>query len=313
MKKWILAMVCLVVIQFNSGCTLVKVYLKEEPGPLQEHRIYGRGRDKVLVMDIAGMITSSDSGRLIGDSKQVGLVARVREEFDKARMDKAVKAVVIRINSPGGAVTASDTLYHEIKKFKSDTGAKVVAHIMDVGASGAYYAALAADRIIAQPTSITGSIGVVMFRIDATGLMQKIGVQATQIASGERKGMGSPFKSLSPEEEKIFRGVIDGLYNRFVELVAEERRMQMDKVRRLSDGRIFTASEAMAEGLIDGIGYLDDAVDAAKRLADIEKAMVVVYSRPGEFRPNIYAMNLISIDAAGMFEPGVQFLYVWSQ
>lgn len=313
MKKVLSAAACLVVLLLDPGCTLVKVYLKEEPGPLQEQRIYGQGRDKLLVMDIFGMITSRGSGGLLGYSKPGGMIARVREEFDKARMDKSVKAVVIRINSPGGAVTASDTLYHEIKKFKSDTGAKVVAHIMDIGASGAYYAALAADKIIAQPTSITGSIGVVMFRIDATGLMQKIGVQATEIASGERKGMGSPFRGLSPEEEKIFRGVIDGLYNRFVGLVAEERLMQMDKVRRLSDGRIFTAKEASAEGLIDGIGYLDDAVNEAKMLANIERATVVVYSRPGEFRPNIYAVNLVSIDAAGMFEPGVQFLYVWPQ
>lgn len=311
MKSFFIAIATAVLFFMSDGCTLVKVYIREEPQPLTERRVSGEGSDKVLVLDISGMITSMDGRPQLTEPRPVGMLARVKEELDRARLDKSVKAVVLRINSPGGTVTASDTLYNEINRFKKETGARVVAHIMDVGASGAYYAALAADRIIAQPTSITGSIGVVMFRIDATGLMQKIGIEATEIASGERKGMGSPFRKLLPEEERIFKGLIDSMYNRFVSIVSENRGIPLDKVKRFADGRIYTSDEARALGLIDRIGYLEDAIEAAKRMAGLDNASVVVYFRPGEFRPNVYAMSFINIDA-GLFEPGVQFMYLWA-
>jgi protease-4 len=239
------------------------------------------------------------------------MLALVREQLDRARLDKKVKALVIRINSPGGGVTASDTLYHEIKKFKDETGAKVVAHVLDMGTSGAYYTALAADRITAQPTSITGSIGVIMLRIDATGLMQKIGVQALQISSGGEKGMGSPFRPVSDEERKIFQGMIDSMYGRFVGVVAEGRKMDPQRVRQLADGRIYTSQEAKEAGLIDRIGYLEDAFTQAKTLASLERATIVRYMRPGEYRPNIYSMNLININFGDVAGPGIRFTYLW--
>lgn len=311
MKRVFFAAAVVVSLFLSEGCTLVKVYIREEPQPIAERRVAGEGRDKVLVLDISGMITSLDERPQLTEARPVGMLARIKEELDKARLDRSVKAVVLRINSPGGTVTASDTLYNEVIKFKKETGIKVVAHIMDIGTSGAYYAALAADRIIAQPTSVTGSIGVVMFRIDATGLMQKIGIEATEIASGVRKGMGSPFKKLSPEEERIFRGLIDSMYNRFIAVVSEGRGISVEKVKAIADGRIYTSQEARDLGLIDRIGYLDDAVGAAKKMAGLDQASVVVYYRPGEFRPNVYAMNLINIDA-GLFSPGVHFLYLWA-
>src|SRR5512144_527866 len=204
-----------------SRCTFLKVSLTEEVQPLTEEVIGGSGRDKVLLLDISGFISDRDSN--LPGGKESGLLARVREALDRAREDGRVKAVVLRINSPGGGVTASDMLYHELSKFKQETGVKVLAHIMDVGASGAYYAALAADVITAQPTSVTGSIGVIMYRVDATGLMQKVGVQAIEIASAEKKGLGSPFRPVTDDERKIFQGIIDSLFARFTGLVAEER------------------------------------------------------------------------------------------
>ncbi len=311
MKRVFLAAAVVVSLFFYGGCTLVKVYIREEPQPLEERRVAGEGRDKVLVLDISGVITSRDEKPQLTESRPVGMLARIKEELDKARLDRSVKAVVLRINSPGGTVTASDTLYNEVIRFKKETGVKVIAHIMDVGTSGAYYAALAADQIIAQPTSVTGSIGVVMFRIDATGLMQKIGIEATEIASGERKGMGSPFKKLSPEEERIFRGLINSMYNRFIAVVSEGRGVSVEKVKAIADGRIYTSQEARDLGLIDRIGYLEDSISAAKKMAGLDEASVVVYYRPGEFRPNVYAMNLINIDV-GLFSPGVHFLYLWA-
>jgi len=301
----------IVLLLAASGCTFLKVSVTEEVQPLTEQVISGEGRDKILLLDLSGFISSQESDPLLGGKKQPGLLARVREELDRARTDRRVKAVVLRINSPGGGVTASDVLYHELKKFKQDTGAKVLAHIMDVGTSGAYYAALAADRITAQPTSVTGSIGVIMFRLDATGLMQKIGVQSIEISSGDRKGMGSPFRTMAPEERAIFQNVIDTLDSRFVGLVAEERKLPADAVKKLADGRIFTSKEALDAGLIDGIGYLEDSLEQARKLANVEHASVVTYFRPGEYRANLYSLNLINIDLSALAEPGLHFLYTW--
>jgi len=294
-----------------SSCFVIKVNLAPEIQPLEEQTIAGEGKDKIVLMDITGVIAGEDAGSILGGRKEPGMLARVREQLDRARLDKNVKALVLRINSPGGGVTASDTLYHEIKKFKDETGVKVVAHVLETGTSGAYYAALAADRITAQPTSITGSIGVTMLRIDATGLMQKIGVQALQISSGAEKGMGSPFRPVSDEERKIFQDMIDSMYGRFVSVVAEGRKMDPERVRKLADGRIYTSREAKETGLIDQIGYLEDAFKQAKVLANLERATIVTYLRPGEYRPNIYSMNLININFGDLAGPGVRFTYLW--
>ncbi len=295
------------------GCFIIKVNLTPEVHPLEERVISEAGKDKILLMDVTGVITSEESSSVLGGKKEPGMIALVREQLDKARRDKNVKAMVIRINSPGGGVTASDMLYHEIKKFRKDTGVKVVAHLLDTGTSGAYYTALAADRISAQPTSVTGSIGVTMLRIDATGLMQKIGVQALEISSGAEKGMGSPFRPVSSEERKIFQGMIDSMYGRFVSVVAEERNMAPERVRQLADGRIYTSQEAKDGGLIDAIGYLEDAFTQAKTLAGLERATIVAYQRPGEYRPNIYSMNmnLINLSLGDIAGPGIKFTYLW--
>ena len=311
MRKISVMVLVLALVSMLAGCTLLKVSISDEIQPLTERVISGEGRDKILLLDISGFISSEEIGSLLGDKKSPGLLARVREQLDRARSDKKVKALVLRINSPGGGITASDMLYHEIKKFKQDTGVKVIAHFMDMGTSGAYYTALAADRITAQPTCVTGGIGVIMFRIDATGLMQKIGVRADEIASGEKKGMGSPFRTLSPEERSIFQGVIDSLQKRFVNTIIEGRSLPPDVVNKLADGRIYTSQEAKDSGLIDNIGYLDDAVDQVKKLAGLEQAKVVTYFRPGDYRANLYSVNLIKIDMGEMMQPGVSFMYLW--
>jgi protease-4 len=300
-----------------AGCFVIKVNLGPEREPFEEQVIGGSGRDKVLLMDITGVITSEAASTVLGAAKKPGIVAVLREQLDQARTDRDIKAVVIRINSPGGGVTASDTLYHEIRKFRDETGVKVVAHFMDTGASGAYYAALAADRITAQPTTITGSIGVTMIRVDATGLLQKIGVQAMEISSGPEKAMGSPFRTMGPEEKKIFQGLIDDLYGRFVTVVAEGRNMPAERVRRIADGRIYSSREAKELGLIDEIGYLDDALAAAGKLAELEQATIITYVRPGQYRPNMYSslyslnINLSDPLLGDLAGPGMQFTYLW--
>jgi protease-4 len=311
MKKIIFLGIIVVLFAGAGGCTFLKVNIGEEVQPLTEKVVSGEGKDKVLLLDISGVIMSGEPGPSFAERKKPGLIARVREALERARKDKRVKAVVLRINSPGGGVTASDILYHELKQFKQETGVKIVAHIMDVGASGAYYAALAADTITAQPTSVTGSIGVIMYRVDVTGLMQKIGVQTVEIASAEKKGIGSPFKTLSADERKIFQDFIDSLYGRFTGLVAEERKMTADNVRKMADGRIFTSAEAKAGGLIDSVGYLEDAIELAKKQANLSQAEVVTYFRPGEYKANIYSLSLINLDLGDLADPGAKFLYLW--
>jgi len=311
MKKIVATGVLFFLLASASGCTFLKVNIGDDIQPLTEKVVSGEGRDKILLLDLSGVIMGGDGEPALGGRKKPGMIARMREALDRARKDKRVKAVVLRINSPGGGVTASDTLYHELKRFKQETGVKIVAHIMDVGASGAYYAALAADAITAQPTSVTGSIGVIMYRVDVTGLMQKVGVHTVEIASAEKKGIGSPFKTLSADERKIFQDFIDSLYGRFTGLVAEERKMTPDAVRKMADGRIFTSAEAKSGGLIDGVGYLEDAIELAKKKANLSEAEVVTYFRPGEYKANIYSLSLINLDLGDLADPGAKFLYLW--
>jgi protease-4 len=311
MKKYFLSIIIAFLFLMQSGCTFLKVNVIDEVQPFTEKVVSGEGRDKVLLLDLSGVIMSGDGEPVLGGRKKPGLIARMREALDRARRDRRVKAVVLRINSPGGGVTASDTLYHELRKFKEETGVKIVAHITDVGASGAYYVALAADAITAQPTSVTGSIGVIMYSVDVTGLMQKVGVRTVEIASAEKKGIGSPFRTLSVDERKIFQDFIDSLYGRFTGLIAEERKMSPEAVRKMADGRIFTSAEAKAGGLIDGVGYLEDAIELAKKQANLPQARVVTYFRPGEYKANIYSLSLIDLDLGDLADPGAKFLYLW--
>jgi protease-4 len=302
---------------FLSGCAYVNVSLKDERKPLQEQTISGRGSYKILVTDVSGFISSAErQDTLLSNTLLPSLVSRIKEELEKAEKDKRVRAVVIRINSPGGTVTASDMIYHEIREFRTRTGRPVIASLMDLGTSGAYYIAQATDRVIAHPTTVTGSIGVIMVRPDIEGLLNKLGIRTTEIKSGELKAMGSPFKPLSPEEQKVFQSVIDEMYNQFLKVVMDGRRgLSQEKIRALADGRIYTAQQALEAGLIDEIGYLSDAVELAKGLAGLDQARVIMYYRPGDFKGSFYAgpaaLNPAVLASAleGLTTP--QFLYLW--
>ena len=216
-------------------------------------------------------------------------------------------------------MTASDILYHELSTFKSRRKIPVVASILDVGASGGYYVALAADRIVAHPTTVTGSIGVLMLRINSAGLLEKIGVSASYITSGRLKDMGSPFRTMSDEERALFQALIDQFYGRFVALVAKERRLDEARVRSFADGRVYTAAEAERLGLVDRIGYLDYAIALAKQAAGLTEARIVAYHRPRQYRATIYstAEPPASSAAAGITDlaqvvvSGPRLLYLW--
>src|SRR6266513_4242037 len=284
----------LVLVVMISGCSLVTLDLTPRIRPLQEQTVEGSGRAKILLLDVSGFLSEvgASPGLVVGTAPpRVPLLVRLREELKKAAEDPDVRALLVRINSPGGTVTAADIIHQELDGWKRETGRPVVAVMLDVAASGGYYVALVADTIVAHPTSVTGSIGVLMVTLSAEGLMHKLGLSTTTIKSAERKDMGSPFRPMTDEERKIFQVVIEGLYDQFVAKLAERRKLPLETARKVADGRIYTAQQALELKLIDRIGYMPDAIEAAKRAIGVEEARVVVYRRPREYRATYYARS----------------------
>ncbi len=316
MHSWLI-LVLLATLSLH-GCTF-NFPLFPGPGPLQETQVSGTGKPKILLLEISGVISSQDEDGW--GAPTTNMIARIKEQLTRATQDEEVKAVVLRINTPGGTVTASDIIHHELKTFKSNRKVPIIASIMDVGASGGYYLAAAADSVLAHPSSVTGSIGVIMLTMNAKGLLEKVGVEATAVISGPRKDMGSPFRTMTAEERAIFQSVIDSFYQRFLSVVQEGRpQLEMEAIRKLADGRIYTGDQAKAAGLVDDIGYLDDAVELAKKRAGLTEARVVTYRRPGEYKNNIYSKiltpgplaSLGNLDLLSFVRGGApQFMYLW--
>jgi protease-4 len=250
-----------------------------------------RAEGKIALIDLEGILSSDHHESLFG-SRESAVVSFV-EKLKKAEADGDVRAVIVRIDSPGGDVTTSDILYNELKSFRERTRRPVVAAFMGLAASGGYYVASACDRIVAHPTTITGSIGVIALHVSLTGLMDKIGVKVDAIKSGPRKDTGSPFRDLTDEDRKILQGLIDQYYQRFVRVASEGRRGRLSEaeVRALADGRIYTASQASEAKLVDRVGYLKDAADEAKALAGIKAARLVMYSRKPQRVENPYSAS----------------------
>lgn len=201
-----------------------------------------------------------------------GIVFESRPIVDllhKYEKNQVVGAIVLRINSGGGSAAASQEIYQEIKKVR-ENGKKVVASIESVGASGAYYIAMAADSIVANPSTAVGSIGVLIETPNFQELLNKIGIRLDVIKSGKYKDIGSVSREMTEEEKKILQDIIDDVHNQFVEDIANCRQIEIDKVKKLANGRIFTARQALGYGLIDKLGTLDDAVNLAGRLAGIK-------------------------------------------
>lgn len=311
----------LVTVFVFQGCSLIDIELQPRIRPLQEETVEGEGKTKILLLDVSGVLADETGSVVLGaPPPRVPIVARVREELRKAEEDENVKALIVRINSPGGTITASDLIYREIDVFKTRRKIPVIVIMMDVAASGGYYAALAGDTIMALPTTVTGSIGVVMLTINAQGLMEKIGVAPLAIKSGAMKDAGSPFRPLTEQERTVFQSVIDQMYARFVGLIVKSRKMTEDKVRAAADGRIYTAEQAKDLGLVDEIGYMEDAVAAARKAAGVTDARVIMYHRPKEYRANYYSSAPAptpGVDAslqqltALVSGSGPRFLYLW--
>jgi protease-4 len=244
--------------------------------------------------------------RILGLTRGVTSPSRIKEELEKASEDDRVKAVVLKINSPGGTVSAADVIFHEIKEFKAKKNVPVVVCLQGLAASGGYYVAQAGDAVIAYPTCITGSIGVIAMKFNLRGLMDKVGVDDDIVKSGIWKDFWSPFRPASPREKEMMQQIIDDFYRKFVDVVAQGRKMSLKETQGVADGRIFSASQARDLGLVDQLGYLDDALELARAKANLESgARVIIYHRPGSFKPTIYSL-LPELDTLGP-----QFLYLW--
>ena len=239
-------------------------------------------------------------------------------QLKTARGDKNVKGLIIRVDSPGGTISGSDQIHNEIIKYRDDTNQPAVAFMQGVAASGGYYSSVACDKIIAEPTAITGSIGVIMEYLVLQQLLEdKLGINPIVVKAGSKKDWPSPFQMPTDEQlQYMQQRIIDPAYDRFVKVVVDGRSgLTEADVRRLADGSIYWADKALEEKLIDGIGYLDNAIEEAKLLAGVKKAQVVEYKKPFSIMDMLSTKTNVSlkIDRRTLYEVSVpQALYLWT-
>ncbi|MBP8303461.1 MAG: signal peptide peptidase SppA [Phycisphaerae bacterium] len=260
---------------------------------------------KIVVIPIEGVIDADQARRVTGQLKA-------------AREDQAVKGLILRIDSPGGSISGSDQIYHEVRRFREDQGKPVLAFLQGLAASGGYYTAVACDRILAEPTVITGSIGVILGHFVFGDLLEKkLGVQPVILKSGQKKDWPSSYTPPTEEQlQYLQERVIAPAYERFFSVVAEGRKdvLTPDQIRPLADGGVYTAPEARDKRLIDEIGYLDDAVRVVQSMAGLDKAQVVEYQQTFSWTSLLAAKSGLGIklDRSSLLELGLpRAMYLW--
>ncbi len=286
--------------------------------------------DSVAMITVSGTISDSKSSGIL--SSGPNKVSDFREALDAVACDPYVKAVVLRINSPGGTVTGSAMMYHDLLEFKKKTGKPVVTCMMDVCASGGYYLSCASDYRIAYPTTITGSIGVIMESVNLNGTLKLLGVGTEAVKSGPNKDMASPFKPatsldkpLTDNDRQLLQTIVNQFYDGFKDVVkASPQHIKDADWAMLTDGRVVTGKDALGYGLIDEVGDLDKAIAKAKEMARIEHAKIVTYARSDESHGSIYAsapaaaqpqvnMLNLNVDLGDLIPRGhSEFLYLWT-
>jgi protease-4 len=225
--------------------------------------IVGQGfGDKIGIVEIEGVIA---------DGKDA------MEDIVRFKEDDGIRGVIVRINSPGGSVGPSQEIYHELKKLAAKK--KVYVSASSVCASGGYYIASAGEKIYANPSTITGSIGVIMEQVVAEELLKKIGIQPNTLKAGKFKDVGSPFRKMKDDERAYFQQILDSIHEQFIKDVAEGRKMPFEQVKKLSDGRVYTGTQAKELGLVDGIGTFYDTVDDMKKDLGIKGKPVLVFGK----------------------------------
>jgi protease-4 len=255
------------------------------------------GDEKVAIVEIKGVIIDPQP---------------VVEKLIKFRKNEQVKAIVLRIDSPGGGVGPAQEIHAEVKKVQREK--KVLVSMGSVAASGGYYIACAADRILANPGSITGSIGVIVESLNVEELFRKLGLRSTVIKSGKHKDIASPLRKMTQEEKKLLQGVLDSVHEQFIRAVAEGRNLPLDKVRSLADGRIFSGDQAKTLGLVDELGNLQDTIALAAKMAGIKGEPEVIYPEKKRFSLLDLLLQetiLKFLESAGESFPQLFFLPSW--
>ena len=224
---------------------------------------FARG-DKIAIVDVKGIITQS---------------LEVIEKIQQYAEDEGVKAIILRVDSPGGGVGPSQEIYREIMRVRSNSMKKVVTSMGSVAASGGYYIASASDFIVANPGTITGSIGVIMEFTNFEELLKKIGIKGMVVKSGEHKDTGSPFREMTPEERRIMQEVLDNVHEQFIQAVADGRKLDRSKVAEIADGRILTGEQAKNLGLVDELGNLQDTIDITAKMVGIVGKPNILYPK----------------------------------
>lgn len=312
------------VLASSLGCALsalgcISVNLPSSGvGPLEEAVVDGESGPKILMVDVAGSLTThADSGRF-GLGGRESPTARMREEIERALEDEEIAALLLRIDSPGGTVIASEMLYREVRRFKEESKRPVIAQMVGAGTSGAYYVAMAADQVRAYPSTVTGSIGVIIAGLNVSGLMERFGVANQTITTGPYKDTGSPLRPMRPEERAQLESVARDLFGSFLDVVEAGRpKLTRARIEELADGRVYSAHQALEAGLVDAIGDLPEAVAVAKAAAGIQgDARVVVYHRPGEEPENLFWALAPATPVAQALDwaqlPDPAFLYLWA-
>ena len=270
-------------------------------GPTADFRevlLQGEGSDKLLMIDIAGPIDNTPI-LVPGLGVLPGMTARVRQELELAYDDPSIHGILLRINSPGGTLTDSDIIYHSLLEFKKSKKVKIVAAMEDIAASGALYISMAADEIYAHPTTITGSIGVIVPHLNYSALFRKLGIESDPVTSGPYKDMDDPYKPRNEDERKLMQQLVNAQYEKFLDVVKAGRpQMSTQEVRKIADGRIVSSQEAREKGLIDKIGYLDDAYRRLSELSGFPKNSLVRYANAWQTGNNIYS-NTFPVELFG--------------
>lgn len=273
---------------------------------------------RIALIDVDGLLLNQDMTGMQSEGENP--VALFREKLDAIGRDPCYAAVVIRLNSPGGSVTASDVLWHDLRQFKARTGLPVVACLLDVGAGGAYYLATAADHIVAHPTTVTGGIGVILNLYNLEDAMAQFNAFGVPIKAGDNIDLGTPIRSAQEGERQILQQMADEYHQRFRRIVIEARPWLAEASSDLFDGRVFTAPQAHQLGLVDSIGYLDDATQLASQLSGAPQAQVVVLHRkhdrartPYDVTPNVpLQTSFLPLSMPGFERSRLPtFLYLW--
>ncbi len=308
----VLLLLCLPVT--ISGCLfhVGSITLFPQPQPLSESTVGGdkSGRDKLLLIDISGILLDEDTRAALGLVNLQSSVAKLKSILLKAEDDEDIRAVLLRVNSPGGSVTASELLYHEIKAFRDKRKIPVYVLMMDLAASGGYYLSMAAEKVYALPTTTTGSIGVILPMINFAGLMNRFGVKDTTVKSGPHKDMLSPFREPTDEDRVIAQSIINDYYQQFVDRVQAGRpSLKREDIVKAADGRVYTAHQALEKGLIDGIRHMDEVVAELNQKAGGKELRIVTYRNEKKFDDNIYADASASVTPLAQVQPPA--FYLW--